>query len=356
MRPQPYAFAAPKPCAMAGSRVAGSRTVRIPSKSTVEYDIAGADPVRRNPVLIVSVHRHVGGGDFESRLCALSMEPGEASFPNDLEASDRPLALRMGTQHIHHHVVLDGTAVRRMTATDDRIGAERKPEPISGFEGRRERLRCIDLEQPVPILWLSRGKDEKLARAGLAPQEVTSPIGAVGEKGPHKVMSRLPGCPASADIAQQQGREGAHRGVASQADTGEIPHRSRLAAFGGDDPLEPLGELPARSARDRIAPSFDAALAGHAWCVVVTGDGAGRRPVDPGAPQDRPFFVAGLSRIEGVHDRSGLDDGGIERQAQRRRLASDVEHEARAPEAFGDPVEIDGAVPARPQRHGEEGI
>ena len=46
MRPQPYAFAPPNPLTMAGNMVPGSLTVRIPSKSRVEYNIDRFDPVR----------------------------------------------------------------------------------------------------------------------------------------------------------------------------------------------------------------------------------------------------------------------------------------------------------------------
>ena len=148
-----------------------------------------------DPVLIVSIHRHVGRTDLESRFHALPIEPSEALFPNDLEALGGPLALCMGTQSVHHHVMLDGTAVRGMTATDDRIGAQGKPEPISGLKGGRKRLRFVDLEQPVTVVRLTCGKDEKHARAGsILPLPVSSSIATPAQRG-HAVGARPDGAP-----------------------------------------------------------------------------------------------------------------------------------------------------------------
>ena len=137
-------------------------------------------------MLIVSIHRHVGRSNPESRRRALSIEPFEALFLNGGDALDGSLSIFTGPQRVHYHIMLDRTAARVMTAADDRIGAQRKTEPISGLEGWRERLRLVDLEQPMAIFRKTCGKDEKYTRAHLAPQKITCPVGAVGEEGPHE--------------------------------------------------------------------------------------------------------------------------------------------------------------------------
>ena len=91
-------------------------------------------------MLIVPVHDDVGGTALESRLHALSCQPREPLFLHDFKSVGRPFASGVGTQSVHHHVALDGAAIRGMTPTDHRFGAKREPERISRLEGRRERL------------------------------------------------------------------------------------------------------------------------------------------------------------------------------------------------------------------------
>ena len=84
-------------------------------------------------MLIVPIHCHVARTYLESRRTALSLKPFEALFPNSREALGGPISSFSGTQRVHHHIMLDGTAAGGVTAANHRIGAQRKPEPIPGF-------------------------------------------------------------------------------------------------------------------------------------------------------------------------------------------------------------------------------
>ena len=169
-------------------------------------------------MLIVPVHYDIGGTNPESRLRALPCQPCESLLLHGREAVGRSFAPCLGTQCVHHHVVLDGAAIRGVAATNHRICAKREPEPISRLERGRKRLGIIDLEQSVTILGVARRKDEELACTRLAPQKVTLSLGAVGEQGPHEMMSRLPSLATAARFPEQQWCERTYRSLSLETD------------------------------------------------------------------------------------------------------------------------------------------
>ena len=102
-----------------------------------------------DPMLIVPLHYDFGGTDFESRLQSLSCEPCESLLPHGRKAVGSPFAPCMATQRVHHHVVLDGAAIRGPPATDHRMGATSRP--ACGLpRSRRARLLVASKVVAVP--------------------------------------------------------------------------------------------------------------------------------------------------------------------------------------------------------------
>ncbi len=131
--------------------------------------------------LIVPVHSHVAGVNREPGPVSLTPEPRDALIADCGETVSCAQSRRSGSQRIHHDIVLYGTARRRHSAPNHRVGAQRESQTISRFERRRERLRRRNFEQPASILRLAHGQNEEHAGIHFPPQEVATPIRIVGK-------------------------------------------------------------------------------------------------------------------------------------------------------------------------------
>ena len=92
--------------------------------------------------------------------------------------------------------------------------------------------------------------------------------------------------------------------------TGEISHRSILAVLGEGYTLESFRELPARTAANRIAPSFHVGQCRRVWSIVIECNRANRGSFDHRVLQDLSFRIVRLTRMERIHERFGFNDVG----------------------------------------------
>ena len=85
-------------------------------------------------------------------------------------------------------------------------------------------------------------------------------------------MSRLLRSSVVAAIAEQEWQQRLYRSIASEPGAGEIQGRRHWSTLRYDYPFQSILELPAFSADNCIAPTFDARICRRSRRVVVEGD------------------------------------------------------------------------------------
>ena len=142
-------------------------------------------------MLLVPFDLKIVDSNIKTCSVALSLKPPEPLLKDFGSTAFGALAARSRTQGVHDDIVFDGTGVRRFTATNHRVGPQRKLQPVSGIEYRSERFRFVDVEQLVPIQWFARRQNQERTALHLPPQEVATTVRRIREQRPHEVMTRL---------------------------------------------------------------------------------------------------------------------------------------------------------------------
>ena len=157
-------------------------------------------------MLIVTIRADIVRVKCKPRSRTLPLKPCKTLLAHYCEPATGPLAFSVGTQRVHHHVVLDGTASFWVAAANDRIGAQAELKPVARFQNGQERLGFRNFEQPVLVFRAPRRKDEKLSGSHLPPKKVAAALGPVGEQRPDEVMPGLDAVSAAPGFPKQQGR------------------------------------------------------------------------------------------------------------------------------------------------------